>query len=145
MMLSPVATPNAGAVTAIVVPVVALEFVPMFLTNAMTARASDAARLNRSASASVATARRAGFPGEWTVFAPEGCGRWVIRVIVSPLRIANANPSVLRAPIRHVGRRGDMVQLLHGVCAAMCKEKASGIPGSSWSDGAAAMHESCIG
>jgi len=37
-MLSPVATP-AGAVTAIVIPVVALEFVPMFLTNAMTARA----------------------------------------------------------------------------------------------------------
>src|SRR2546426_12845677 len=99
MMLSPVATPAAGAVTAIVVPVVALEFVPMFLTNAMTAPASEAARLHRSASASVATARRAGFPGEWTVFAPQGCGRGVIRVIVSPLRIANANPSVLRATL----------------------------------------------
>src|SRR5438876_2705983 len=99
MMLSPVATPAAGAVTVIVVPVVALEFVPVFLTNARTARASDAARLNRSASASVATARRAGLPGEWTVFAPEACGRWVIRVIVSPLRIANANQSVRRATI----------------------------------------------
>src|SRR5437773_9234334 len=85
----PAATPAAGTLTAIDVwPEVSFAFVPMFLTKAMpAARASDAARLNRSASASVATARRAGS----RFFSPEVGGRQVVRFIVSPSRIANSD------------------------------------------------------
>src|SRR5207247_10540678 len=64
MMLSPAATPAAGTDTVVVVPVELAVAFPMSWTNAISACASDAARLNRNASASVATAGRAGFPGE---------------------------------------------------------------------------------
>src|SRR5439155_21532575 len=64
MMLSPAATPAAGTETVVVVPVELTVAVPMSWTNAISACASDAARLNRNASASVATAGRAGFPDE---------------------------------------------------------------------------------
>src|SRR2546422_11035045 len=55
---------------AMVVPVLLPVAVPRFLTKAMPARASDAARPSRRASASVATARGAGS----RVIAPEGGG-----------------------------------------------------------------------
>src|SRR5437870_8895041 len=57
---------------AMVVPVLLPVAVPRFLTNAMPARASDAARPNRRASASVAAARGARSLRESTVIAPEG-------------------------------------------------------------------------
>src|SRR5437899_3325084 len=60
---------------AMVVPVLLPVAVPRFLTKAMPARASDAARPNRRASASVAAARGARSLREWTVIAPEGKGR----------------------------------------------------------------------
>src|SRR5436309_14240868 len=89
MMLFPAATdtPAASVIVMLVPPLLLPVAVPMFLTKAMPARASDAARPNRRASASVATARRAGS----RVFAPEVGGRQVVRLIVSPLRIANAD------------------------------------------------------
>src|SRR5947207_10878088 len=86
MTLSPVATPAAGTVTAIVVPVVALAFVPMFLTNAMPARASEAARGSRSAS--VTMARRARFLGGRAVIAREVGGRQIAFVMALPVWIA---------------------------------------------------------
>jgi len=62
-------------VTSIVVSVVALAFVPMFFTNPMPARASEAARGSRSAS--VAMARRARFLGGRAVIAREVGGRQI--------------------------------------------------------------------
>src|SRR5205809_778011 len=59
MILSPAPTDTpAASVIMMLVPVLLPVAVPMFLTNAMPARASDAARPNRRASAS---ARRALF------------------------------------------------------------------------------------
>src|SRR5439155_18386353 len=105
----PAATPAAGTLTAIDVAEVSFAFVPMFLTNAMPARASDAARLNTSASASVATARRAGSG----VFAPEVSGRQLVRLIMSPLRIANAASSFFgqTIPAPSGRRRGETAPL----------------------------------
>ena len=96
--LSPVATPAAGTVTAIVVPVVALALVPMFLTKAMPARASEAVMVKSSPSASVATTRRAHSPGEYAVVVPEFGDRRIVRAIASPLRIATAAPQLIEQP-----------------------------------------------
>src|SRR5437867_12596771 len=60
---------------AMVVPVLLPVAVPTFLTNAMPACASDAARPNRRASASVAAARGARSLRESPVIAPEGKSR----------------------------------------------------------------------
>src|SRR5438874_935058 len=75
MMLSPAAmdTP-AASVIVMLVPVLLPVAVPMFLTKAMPARASDVARPNRRASASVATARRAALLRESTVIVLEDRG-----------------------------------------------------------------------
>src|SRR5438552_18407294 len=68
MMLLPAATDTpAASVMVMLVPVLLPVAVPRFLTKAMPARASDAARPKRRASASVARARRAGLLGESTV------------------------------------------------------------------------------
>src|SRR5439155_14052688 len=93
MMLLPAATPAAGTVTAIVVPVVALEFVPMFFTNPMTARASEAARGSRSAS--VAMARRAQFLGGRAVIAREVGGRQIALVMALPVWIAKRDRELI--------------------------------------------------
>src|SRR5437773_12230065 len=68
MMLLPAATdtPAASVMVMLVPPLLLPVAVPMFLTNAIPARASDAARPNRRASASVARARRAGLLDEST-------------------------------------------------------------------------------
>src|SRR5438552_15934014 len=67
MILSPAPTDTpAASVIMMLVPVLLPVAVRMFLTNAMPARASDGARQNRRASASVARARRAGLLDEST-------------------------------------------------------------------------------
>src|SRR5438093_5361475 len=96
MMLSPAATPAAGTDTVVVVPVELAVAVPMSWTNAISACASDAARLNRNASASVATAARAGFPGE---AARDVRG-------VSPAIARAANAATVRAHRRRIGLIG---------------------------------------
>src|SRR5437773_10830775 len=73
MMLSPAATDTpAASVMMMFAPVLLPVFVPMFLTKAMLARASEAARPNRRASASVGRARRAGLLCESTVLVLAG-------------------------------------------------------------------------
>src|SRR5439155_9943033 len=91
----------------------------------MPARASDAARLNRKASASVATARRA----ESWVFAPEVGGRQVVRLIVSPLRIANAasSSSGKRSPPRRVDEGARRPRFLREARGALCKRETIAI------------------
>src|SRR5207249_10840216 len=105
MMLFPAATDTpVGSVMVMVVPVLLPVAVPMFLTKAMPARASEAPRPSRSASASVAPARRIGPAGEWAVIAAEVGGRRVIRIIVSPLRMAKADQQLAgRSPPRWIG------------------------------------------
>src|SRR5438876_7517581 len=96
MMLSPAATPAAGTDTVVVVPVELTVAVPMFWTNAISACASDAARLDRNASASIATAPRAGFPGEEARDLRE----------VSPALARAANAATVRAHRRRIGLIG---------------------------------------
>ncbi|TMB11141.1 MAG: hypothetical protein E6J71_25805 [Deltaproteobacteria bacterium] len=60
MMLSPGATDTPAASVIVMLETLLPVFVPMFLTKAMLACASDAARVSRTVSASVAMARRAG-------------------------------------------------------------------------------------
>src|SRR5437867_4392619 len=119
MMLFPAATDTPAASVMVMLALLLAVFVPTFLTKAMPARASDAARLNSAASASVAVARRTHFPGERTVIASEVGDRRVIRVIVSPLRMANAGrpPS---ANLRHTVKDG---MAPHGA-EPMCKRRA---------------------
>src|SRR5205809_4771479 len=75
MTLLPAATDTPDAsVMVMLVPVLLPVAVPTFLTKAMPARASHAARPNRRANASVATARRAGFLHKSTFMVPEGSG-----------------------------------------------------------------------
>src|SRR6266478_4944321 len=75
MTLLPAATDTPAASVIVMLEALLPMFVPMFLTNAMPARASDAARPNRRASASVAAARGARSLRESPVIAPEGKGR----------------------------------------------------------------------
>src|SRR5213080_615966 len=75
MMLLPAATDTpAASVMVMLVPVLLPVAVPTFLTKAMPARASHAARPRRRASASVARARRAGFLHKSTFMVSEGSG-----------------------------------------------------------------------
>src|SRR5437762_4945603 len=98
MMLSPAATPAAGTETVVVVPVEFTVAVPMFWTNAISACASHAARLNRNASASVATAGRAGFLGE------------------APREVRGVSPAIARAASAispgNLGRRIEFIGFL---------------------------------
>src|SRR5437773_6126635 len=73
MTLLPAATDTPDlSVMVMLVPMLLPVAVPTFLTKAMPARASHAARPNRRASASVATARRAGCLPKLTFMVPEG-------------------------------------------------------------------------
>src|SRR5437762_13817695 len=101
MMLSPAATDTpAASVMVMLVPVLLPVAVPMFLTKAIPARASDAARPNRRASASVVRARGAGSLCESTIIVGEGGGQL-------PAQISAAAVAGLSAtsPARPLARR----------------------------------------
>src|SRR2546422_2369385 len=127
MTLLPAATDTPDAsVMVMLVPVLLPVAVPTFLTKAMPARASHAARPNRRASASVATARRAGFLHKSPFMVPEGIGeapRGISADGVAGLKARFADPpggSARRAEARPgAGSRADRPEAFrrrrHGV------------------------------
>src|SRR5436190_15642667 len=100
MMLLPAATdtPAASGMVMLVPPLLLPVAVPMFLTKAMPARASDAPRPSRRASASVARARRAGLLDESTVIAISFAHGSADRSVVRGQRARNGRRRRTRGP-----------------------------------------------
>src|SRR5438128_4581014 len=136
MTLLPAATDTPDAsVMVMLVPALLPVAVPTFLTKAMPARASHAARPNRRASASVATVRRAGFLHKSPFMVPEGIGeapRGISADGVTGLKARFADPpggSARRAEARPgAGSRADRPEAFrrrrHGVAVPERRDPA---------------------
>src|SRR6266480_2950382 len=139
MMLFPAATDTPAASVMVMLEALLPVFVPMFLTNAMPARASDAARPNRRASASVARARRAGLLGESTSSWDASNLSDILARLPMPHVLLCASRARTGQPFgqrtRHAGlATGERAPLVHEACAAMCKARAIARRALFWSD-----------
>src|SRR5213596_1534844 len=135
MMLFPAATdtPAASVIGMLVPPLVLPVALPRFLTKAMPARASDAARPNRRASASVARARRAGLLGESTSSWDASNLSDILARLPMPHVLLCASRARTGQPFgqrtRHAGlATGERAPLVHEACADMCKARAIARP-----------------